>query len=96
MHGLRSAARIPELFAGLNLSSSLLGKIVRTQDEGGCFPAGLSEQLDWFFDNFDCEKAAKGEFEPSRGVSTDFDDGCDAITELEQQLEQYKEEISIE
>jgi len=93
LNGLRAAAEIPELFANAEITSPMLAKIVRTTDEGGCFPADMKEKLDWFFDNFDLKKAAKGEFEPSRGMDEEYDRACDEINEVKRELEAYKEEM---
>ena len=88
-----SASSIPELFEGVSIESGLLAKLVRTQEAGGCFPSDLSEQLDWFFDNFDCKKAAAGQFEPARGMDDNYDDACDALDRIKRELEDYKHEM---
>jgi DNA mismatch repair protein MSH6 len=93
LNGLRAASQIPELFDGIEISSGLLNRIVRTTDNGGLFPSKLSEHLDWFFDNFDCIQAAKGLFEPARGIDEDFDEACDAIDRIKQELEDYRDEM---
>jgi DNA mismatch repair protein MSH6 len=93
LNGLRAASQIPELFDGMEINSGLLNRIVRTTDNGGLFPSKLSEHLDWFFDNFDCGKAAKGLFEPARGMDDDFDEACDAIDRIKEELEYYKNEM---
>ena len=93
LNGLRAAAEIPELFENAEIHSPMLAKIVRTTDEGGCFPADMKKQLDWYYDNFDLQKAAKGEFEPSRGMDEAYDDACDAIVNVKRELEAYKEEM---
>jgi DNA mismatch repair protein MSH6 len=93
LHGLRAAAEIPELFENVDIQSPMLAKIVRTTDDGGSFPAGMKEKLDWFFDNFDLNKAAKGEFEPSRGMDDEFDNACNAIEDAKRELEAYKDEM---
>jgi len=87
------ASSIPELFEGVRVESGLLAKLVRTQDTGGCFPSDLSEQLDWFFDNFDCKKAATGQFEPARGMDDNYDGACDALDRIKRELEDYKQEM---
>lgn len=93
LNGLRAAAEIPELFENIDIQSPMLEKIVRTTDNGGSFPAGMKEKLDWFFDNFDLNKAARGEFEPSRGMDDEFDNACDTIEDVTRELEAYKEEM---
>eukprot|EP00934_Nitzschia_sp_Nitz4_P005614 Nitzschia sp. Nitz4//scaffold56_size114212//6007//10459//NITZ4_003930-RA/size114212-processed-gene-0.30-mRNA-1//1//CDS//3329554646//5604//frame0 len=93
LHGLRRACQIPELFADLELDEKgLLCKLVRGQSQGGCFPE-MSEELDWFFDNFDCSKAVKGHFEPVRGVDDVYDEACDKISQILGELEDYREEM---
>jgi DNA mismatch repair protein MSH6 len=93
LNGLRAAADIPELFQNINIRSPMLQKIVRTTDEGGCFPSDMQDKLDWFFDNFDLERAARGDFEPCRGMDDDYDAACDAIEDVKRDLEAYKEEM---
>ena len=93
LNGLRAISQIPEIFDGIEVKSGLLNRIVRSTDVGGLFPAKLSEHLDWYFENFDCKKAADGHFEPSRGIDDDFDEACDAIDSIKQQLEDYKNEM---
>ena len=93
LNGLRAAAEIPDLFANAEIQSPMLEKIVRTTDENGCFPAGMKERLDWFFDNFDLKKAAKGEFEPSRGMDEDYDEACNEIDRIKRDLQDYKDEM---
>jgi len=95
LFGLRGISRIPEIFDGLELGSDLLKRVVRTTDDGGLFPVGLTEQLDWFFENFDCKKASNGLFEPSRGIDDDYDAACDAIDRIKAELEQYKDEMCV-
>jgi DNA mismatch repair protein MSH6 len=92
LNGLRKACEIPELFADIDLESGLLRNIVKYKKDGGCFPE-MAEQLDFFFDVFDCEKAAKGMYEPSRGVDQLFDDACDTIERIKAELEDYKHEM---
>ena len=55
--------------------------------------AHLKEQLEWFFDNFDLQKAAAGEFEPSPGMDEEYDAACDEIRNIKRELEDYKEEM---
>jgi DNA mismatch repair protein MSH6 len=93
LKGLRLACQIPEIFAGIELKEDgLLHKIVRLQSDGGCFPC-MSEELDWFFDNFDTEKAAKGLFEPTRGIDEQYDDACDTITRILGELDEFRLEM---
>lgn len=92
LHGLRAAADIPELFQNVKIHSPMLRKIVRTTEDGGCFPSGLKVELDWFFDNFDLKKAEKGEFEPCRGMDDAYDEACDTIEDIKRELEAYKQE----
>lgn len=92
LNGLRSASQIPEIFSGVQIESPLVQKIVRFVDEGGCFPV-IAEELQWFFDNFDCEQAAKGLFEPSSGIDELYDSACDAIKRLKTQLDAYKDDM---
>lgn len=93
LSGLRSASRIPEVFEGIPIrKSGLLQKLVRTVSNGGGFPE-ISNELDFFEDNIDLEKAADGEFEPSRGVDPAFDNACDEIDRVKAELERYKDEM---
>lgn len=93
LNGLRAAAEIPDLFANLAIRSPMLAKIVKTTDENGCFPAEMKDRLDWFFDNFDLKKAARGEFEPSRGMDDDYDAACNEIEDIQRKLQAYKDEM---
>eukprot|EP00985_Skeletonema_marinoi_P018975 scaffold10733_cov119-Skeletonema_marinoi.AAC.1 len=88
-----AAAEIPDLFANAEIQSPMLEKIVRTTDENGCFPAEMKERLDWFYDNFDLKKAARGEFEPSRGMDDDYDAACNEIEDIQRELQNYKDEM---
>ena len=92
--GLRRACQIPEIFADLQQLDphGLLFKIVKSKSAGGCFPE-MTQELDWFFENFDCDQAAKGLFEPSRGVDEAYDAGCDTIDKIHAELEQYKQDM---
>jgi DNA mismatch repair protein MSH6 len=92
LQGLRHAAQIPELFAGIEIQSGLLCKIVRHADQGGCFPS-MEQELDWFFENFDCDEAAKGLFEPSKGVDDIYDDANETIERIQSELNDYKNEM---
>jgi DNA mismatch repair protein MSH6 len=93
LNGLRAAAEIPELFENVGIRSPMLEKIVRTTDEGGCFPSDMKDKLDWFFDNFDLQLAATGKFEPSRGMDEEYDAACDAIEDVKRELEAFREEM---
>ena len=93
LNGLRAISQIPEIFDGIEIKSGLLNRIVRSTDDGGLFPSKLSEHLDWYFENFDCKEAALGNFEPSRGIDDDFDEACDAIDRIKQELEDYRNEM---
>jgi DNA mismatch repair protein MSH6 len=57
-------------------------------------PCDLHERLDWFFENFDLKKAAKGEFEPSQGMNEDYDAACEEIEVIFSELDTYKREMS--
>eukprot|EP00978_Attheya_sp_CCMP212_P018533 scaffold50814_cov41-Attheya_sp.AAC.4 len=92
LQGLRSATQIPELFAGVEIRSGLLNKVVKLIDDGGSFPS-MEEELDWFFQNFDCKAAEKGLFEPSAGMDDAYDEACDAIARIENELDAYKNEM---
>lgn len=92
LNGLRHATKIPEIFDGVEIKSRLLQKVVRFVDGGGCFP-NMTNQLDWFFENFDCEKAAKGLFEPNKGIDALYDESCELIERIEAELNDYKEEM---
>jgi len=89
---LQTVSRIPEKFTGIEIQSPLLRKLVRLIDDGGCFP-DMTNELDWFFENFDVKEAAAGLFEPSRGVDESYDEACDAIERIERELADYKDEM---
>ena len=89
LNGLRNACQIPSCFADISLESGLLKKIVRFKGDGGCFP-DMEEAIDWYFNNFDCEKAAKGLFEPSRAMDDEYDNACTTIERIKEDLEEYK------
>ena len=89
---LQTVSRIPDKFADVEIRSPLLQKLVRLIDDGGCFP-NMTNELDWFFENFDVEEAAAGLFEPSRGVDETYDEASDAIQRLERELGDYKDEM---
>lgn len=93
LNGLRALSLIPEIFDGIEIKSALLTRIVRTTDDGGLFPSKLTEALDWFFDNFDCKKAADGLFEPARGMDEEYDFALESINRIKQELEDYKNEM---
>lgn len=90
--GLGNASKIPELFEGIPIRSGLLQKLVRTVSDGGGFP-DINDELAFFAESIDLEKAANGEFEPCRGVDATFDNACDEIDRIHGELEQYKEEM---
>jgi DNA mismatch repair protein MSH6 len=92
LKGLQMAAQIPEVFAGVDIQSGMLAKVVRPVKQGGCFP-DMSEQLEWFIENFNCDLASKGLFEPTRGVDALFDDASDTIGTVELHLSEYKDEL---
>ena len=92
LNGLKAASEIPGLFADTEVESPMLAKIVKTTEDGGCFPAQMMEKLDYFFDNFDVKKAAKGDFEPSRGMDEDYDRALEEIDSIKHELEQFKNE----
>lgn len=92
LNGLRNATQIPELFEGVEIRSGLLQKIVRSADSGGCFP-DMTEELDWFFSNFNFQQAAKGVFEISRGMDEAYDEACDTVERIERELDDYKDEM---
>ena len=95
LKGLQKACRIPEIFADVSLdSSSLLYRLVRPakEQDGGYFP-DMEESLDWFLENFDCEKAATGQFVPGRGTDPIYDEACDTIHRIKDDLENYKQEM---
>jgi len=94
LKGLTYAAKIPDIFCQLNIKSGLLKKIVNTKENEGCFPSGLNDELDWYFDNFDCDMAAKGMFEPTRGIDDDYDSACDLVSEIKEDLDDYKNKMS--
>jgi DNA mismatch repair protein MSH6 len=82
LNGLRSATRIPEIFQDIEIRSGLLTKIVTLHSKGGSFP-DMENEVDWYFANFDCDKAAKGEFEPVRGIDALYDEACVEIERIE-------------
>jgi len=95
LNGLRKACVIPEFFADIELEpTTLLYRLVRPANHngGGYFP-DMVESLDWFFDNFDCDKAANGEFVPGRGTDPIYDAACDTIHRVKEDLENYKQEM---
>ena len=78
--------------AELEIHSGLLAKIVKMEDQGGRFP-DVKSKLDWFFENFDCEKAARGNFQPNRGVDSLYDEALDTIERIECRLKDYQKEM---
>lgn len=96
LNGLRKACQIPELFADLELQEGgLLKKLVRYTSDGGFFPI-MVDEIDWYFENFDCEKAAKGDYEPAQGCDQDYDDAFNTIERIQTELEDYKREMCAE
>lgn len=95
LNGLREASKIPDVFADFEVHSGLLAKIVKRQDQGGRFP-DVGAEVDWFFENFDCEKAASGQFEPIRGIDSLFDESLDTIEQIGSDLKHYQKEMSAE
>jgi len=95
LKGLQKACSIPEIFADVDLDpSGLVYRLVRQAggQDGGCFP-DMAESLDWFLENFDCDKAANGQFVPGRGTDPIYDEACDTIHRVEEALEDYKQEM---
>ncbi len=95
LKGLQKACRIPEIFADVNLDpASLLYRLVRPAKDqtGGYFP-DMEESLDWFMENFDCDKAANGQFVPGRGTDPIYDEACDTIHRIKEDLENYRQEM---
>jgi len=74
--------------------SPLLQKIVCSPSAGGCFPRdALEQELQWFEENFNIEKAKRGCYEPTRGINLDYDNACDEIDAIHAQLDDYKREM---
>ena len=92
LNGLKFASQIPELFNGIDVQSGLIKKIVRYTDQGGCFPR-MGDDLDWFFQNFDLDLAAKGLFEPGKGIDEMYDAACDTIDRIIIDLKEYKDHM---
>ncbi|KAL3919529.1 MAG: hypothetical protein SGILL_003708, partial [Bacillariaceae sp.] len=93
LNGLRTACQIPEIFADMNLDpSGYLFKLVRMHKDGGLYP-DMEESLDWYFENFDTDKAAKGSYEPARGCDPVYDQACDTVLRVREDLEAYKDEM---
>jgi DNA mismatch repair ATPase MutS len=93
LKGLQKACQLPEIFSDIDLDpNGFVFKLVRLQKDGGLFP-DMVESLDWFMDNFDCEKAASGEFVPSRGTDPIYDQACDNVNQVKEDLENYKQEM---
>lgn len=90
LNGLRCASQIPELFQGIEIQSGLIKKIVRFIDQDGCFPR-MVDDLDWFFQNFDLDQAAKGLFEPGKGIDELYDAACETIDRILIDLKEYKD-----
>lgn len=92
LNDLKITSQIPELFAGIDIRSGLLQKLVRMINDGGCFP-DMSNELDWFFDHFDCDQPAQGFFEPSRGINEAYDEACDAVERILREINNYSDEM---
>ena len=92
LNGLRCASQIPELFHGIEIQSGLIKKIVSFTDQGGCFPR-IVDDLDWFFNNFELDQAAKGLFEPGKGIDELYDDACETIDRILIDLKDYKDQM---
>lgn len=92
LSGLRSASQIPKVFAGIEIRSGLLQKLVRSTRDNGGFP-DITEHLDWFEENLNLDMAAMGEFEPGRGVDSVFDDAVDEISRIHSELALYQDEM---
>eukprot|EP00536_Pseudo-nitzschia_multiseries_P005368 jgi/Psemu1/190397/e_gw1.100.52.1 len=93
LKGLQKACQIPEIFADMDLDpNGLLYKLVRQGKDGGLFP-DMVESLDWFLENFDCDKAANGQFVPGRGTDPIYDQACDTVNRIKDDLENYKQEM---
>ena len=93
INGLKQATRLPALFEELQLQEGgLLAKIVKHPEHGGCFP-DIATDLEWYFENFDCEKASQGLFEPSYGVDALFDQACETVERIKADLVAYKTEM---
>ncbi|KAG7354599.1 DNA mismatch repair protein MutS [Nitzschia inconspicua] len=93
LHGLRRSCQIPEIFADMELDpNGQLFKFVRLEKDGGFFP-DMVEELDWYFENFDCDKAEKGLYEPVRGCDSLYDQACDTIQRVKEDLAAYQDEM---
>lgn len=92
LNGLRCASQIPELFSCIDIQSGLLRKVVHFSDQGGCFP-NMEEELEWFFADFDCDQAAKGNFEPCKGIDPLYDNACDTVDSIVSELHDYRDEM---
>lgn len=93
LKGLREASQIPAIFQGIEIQSGLLTKIVKLQDEGGRFP-DISNELEFFFENFDCTKAAaEGVFEPALGLDPMYDEAVEQIARIQNDLKNYQKQM---
>ncbi|KAG7351489.1 DNA mismatch repair protein MutS [Nitzschia inconspicua] len=93
LNGLRRSCQIPEIFADMELDpNGQLFKFVRLEKDGGFFP-DMVEELDWYFENFDCDKAEKGLYEPVRGCDSLYDQACDTIQRVKEDLAAYQDEM---
>ena len=93
LEGLKKTCQIPELFADVDLDrNGLVYRLVRLGKDGGLFP-DMVDTIDWFFENFDCDSAAKGEYEPKPGMDPLYDRSCDDIFQIKADLESYKQDM---
>lgn len=93
LNGLRRACQIPDIFADMDVArNGLLFKLVRLAKDGGCFP-DMVDALDWYFENFDCDKAANGMFELAPGCDPVYDQARNDIQRIKDDLERYREDI---
>merc|ERR1712151_642133 len=53
----------------------------------------MESELNWFLENFDCNKASAGQYEPPIGLDPEYDLACEEVTSIIQQLEDYKDEM---
>jgi DNA mismatch repair protein MSH6 len=93
LNGLRRSCQIPELFSDIELDpNGQLFKFVRLQKDGGLFP-DMVEELDWYFENFDCDKAEKGLYEPVRGCDPIYDQACYTVQRVKEDLFVYQDQM---
>ena len=87
--------KYPSSLMASKLVSGLLHKIVQFLEQGGCFP-DMTEELDWFFSNFDCDQAAKGLFELMHGIDELYNVMCARIERIIEELNAYKDEMCMD